>query len=502
MAAAPGVRTMSPMTLTRIFAIVLVLDAVGLIVTLATGAEGLGHALVIGTAINAPFTFVAVQALTRLRRAAPPRRCRGAAPAVRHQRRLRRRGQLVRRRPLGRRGRSSSASSSPRSRSASPPRERSCDRARGRRRRLASGRAAPRLAPPVRRGLAAPDRRGRRGSARRRLARAGAGRADCPAAARVALSSERSRSAAHPVAAALVGISWWSPPDGYLVVGFVAVFLLFYALAVQVDDLRVVLAVPVLAYAATVVALTRNDEDIGEWLATAFAVVVPIAVGRLVRARARARAADRRRRGARADRPRAARRRRPRRQRDRRAGRCRRGRARRATRRGPRRRCARSEAPAAEALAEMRRLLGVLRDGRRRRRARAAARARRSSTALVEHARGGRAAGRAARRRRRRARCPPALDLAAYRIVQEALTNVRKHAARRARERARCATAPTRSSSRSRDDGPGRANGADRRRARAGRHARARRALRRRACAPAPRRAAASRSRGRARRLP
>lgn len=63
MAAGRGARSMSPMTLTRIFAIVLALDVLGLIVTLATGAEGLGHALVIGTPINAPFTFVAVQAL-------------------------------------------------------------------------------------------------------------------------------------------------------------------------------------------------------------------------------------------------------------------------------------------------------------------------------------------------------------------------------------------------------------------------------------------------------
>jgi hypothetical protein len=47
------------MTLTRLFAIVLSLDVTGLIVS----GEELGHALVIGTPINAPFTFVAVQAL-------------------------------------------------------------------------------------------------------------------------------------------------------------------------------------------------------------------------------------------------------------------------------------------------------------------------------------------------------------------------------------------------------------------------------------------------------
>ena len=51
------------MTLTRLFAAVLALDVLGLIITLAAGNEDLVHALVIGTPINAPFTFVAVQAL-------------------------------------------------------------------------------------------------------------------------------------------------------------------------------------------------------------------------------------------------------------------------------------------------------------------------------------------------------------------------------------------------------------------------------------------------------
>ncbi len=51
------------MTLTRIFTAVLALDVLGLIVTLAAGNEDLLDALVIGTPINAPFTFVAVQAL-------------------------------------------------------------------------------------------------------------------------------------------------------------------------------------------------------------------------------------------------------------------------------------------------------------------------------------------------------------------------------------------------------------------------------------------------------
>ena len=51
------------MTLTRIFLAVLVLDVLGLAVILIGGHENLVHALVVGTPINAPFTFVAVQAL-------------------------------------------------------------------------------------------------------------------------------------------------------------------------------------------------------------------------------------------------------------------------------------------------------------------------------------------------------------------------------------------------------------------------------------------------------
>jgi hypothetical protein len=59
MAAGASPRTMPGMT--RIFAIVLTLDLIGLIVSLEN--EELVHALTVGTPINAPFTFVAVQAL-------------------------------------------------------------------------------------------------------------------------------------------------------------------------------------------------------------------------------------------------------------------------------------------------------------------------------------------------------------------------------------------------------------------------------------------------------
>jgi len=59
------------MTLTRLFSLVLAFDILGL----AVSGEPLGDKLLVGTPINAPFTFVAVQALivfaaTRYRAAA------------------------------------------------------------------------------------------------------------------------------------------------------------------------------------------------------------------------------------------------------------------------------------------------------------------------------------------------------------------------------------------------------------------------------------------------
>ena len=68
MAAPRGAPSAPCMTVTRTFAIVLALDVVGLIVTLATGAEGLAHALVIGTPISAPS------------RSSPSRRCSSSPP--------------------------------------------------------------------------------------------------------------------------------------------------------------------------------------------------------------------------------------------------------------------------------------------------------------------------------------------------------------------------------------------------------------------------------------
>jgi signal transduction histidine kinase len=89
---------------------------------------------------------------------------------------------------------------------------------------------------------------------------------------------------AHPVRALLVGTApWLIPTDGYLVVGYVAVFLLLYSFAVQVDDLRLVALAPVVLFGISIWPLLRDDEPIGEWLGTVLAVTVPVAVGRFVR---------------------------------------------------------------------------------------------------------------------------------------------------------------------------------------------------------------------------
>jgi signal transduction histidine kinase len=88
----------------------------------------------------------------------------------------------------------------------------------------------------------------------------------------------------HPVRALIAGTApWLLPTDGYLLVGYVAVFLLLYSFAVQVDDVRLVVIAPVVLCGVSVWPLLRNDEPIGEWLGTILAVTVPVAVGRFVR---------------------------------------------------------------------------------------------------------------------------------------------------------------------------------------------------------------------------
>jgi signal transduction histidine kinase len=223
---------------------------------------------------------------------------------------------------------------------------------------------------------------------------------------------------AHPVGALIVGAAWWAyPTDGYLVIGYVASFLLLYTFAVSVDDLRVVIAAPAIMLGLSVVALLRNDEPIGEWLGSILAVSAPIVVGRLVRReRAHTHAvavSEERARIARelhdvvahgvsviavqADAAEAALDHDP----------------------------ARAAQPlrsirgsAHDALAEMRRMVGVLGETHERGPQPGLA----QLPALIEQA------GATLHTEGEPVAVPASLDLTAYRIVQEALTNVRKHA--------------------------------------------------------------------------
>jgi signal transduction histidine kinase len=231
----------------------------------------------------------------------------------------------------------------------------------------------------------------------------------------------------HPVAATLVGLVPWAiPTDGYVVVGYAAVILLFYTLAVQVDDLRVVVGIAAFAMTLSVVTLIQLEEGIAEYLSSLLAVTAPVAVGRLMRReRDRTHAiavAEERARIARelhdvvahgvsviavqADAAEAALEQDP-------------------ARAGEPLRTIRGSAH--EALGEMRRMLGVLREGDE-----GSEHGPQPGLSqlpeLIEHARAGGQPVELTVDGEPRS-LPPSLDLTAYRIVQEALTNVRKHAA-------------------------------------------------------------------------
>jgi len=87
-----------------------------------------------------------------------------------------------------------------------------------------------------------------------------------------------------PVLATLVGsAAWLIPTDGYLYLGYVAALLLYYALAVEVEDLRVVAAVAVLGCALGALTVWLRHDIVGELFGSVLVVVAPVAVGRIVR---------------------------------------------------------------------------------------------------------------------------------------------------------------------------------------------------------------------------
>ena len=95
----------------------------------------------------------------------------------------------------------------------------------------------------------------------------------------------------HPVAAAAVGtVPFFVPADGFLVVGYVAVFFLYYSLTAHAADRRAAGAVVLLGLAGAVAGSLEQGVGPGEWAGGFLAVLAPAGVGLLVRAqRARTR---------------------------------------------------------------------------------------------------------------------------------------------------------------------------------------------------------------------
>jgi signal transduction histidine kinase len=96
----------------------------------------------------------------------------------------------------------------------------------------------------------------------------------------VPIAFRRSR----PVAAALAGTAvWLIPTDGYVWLGYVSAFVLFYSLAAYTPDGRTVAAVTAFGIAATIAAAVVQEEVLGEYFGAISAVVGPALAGRVVR---------------------------------------------------------------------------------------------------------------------------------------------------------------------------------------------------------------------------
>jgi len=266
----------------------------------------------------------------------------------------------------------------------------------------------------------------------------------------------------HTVAAVVfASLVWVVPTDGYLFLGYVAAFLLYYSLAVYVADVRVVVGIAALGVVLSVAAAATHDDVTGEYFGAFPAVVLPTITGGVVRRlrelnaqlrherelAERAAVIEERSRISRelhdvvahgisviaiqADAAEAALERDP------------------ALARAPLAAIRRS---AKASLEEMRHLLGVLRDGDEGGEL-APQPGLAELGALVEHAR---AAGLdvSVEIDGEPRELAPGLDLSAYRIVQEALTNVRRHASG-APARVRVSWADDAVAIEVRDSGPG-----------------------------------------------
>ena len=89
---------------------------------------------------------------------------------------------------------------------------------------------------------------------------------------------------ARPIPAALAGtLVWLVPSDGYLYLGYVAALLLFYALGTEVADTRVLAAVSGAGCGIGLLSVWVHQDIVGEAFGTVVVVLAPVAVGRIVR---------------------------------------------------------------------------------------------------------------------------------------------------------------------------------------------------------------------------
>ena len=88
----------------------------------------------------------------------------------------------------------------------------------------------------------------------------------------------------HPVAATLAGTAvWLIPTDGFILVGYIAAFLLYYGLTAYQDDLHVAAAIVIIGCAIGIATAAIQHLGIGEYIGAILIVVAPAGVGLLVR---------------------------------------------------------------------------------------------------------------------------------------------------------------------------------------------------------------------------
>jgi signal transduction histidine kinase len=88
----------------------------------------------------------------------------------------------------------------------------------------------------------------------------------------------------YPVVAALVGSAvWLIPTDGFLLVGYIAALLLFYAVTAYVEDRFLAAATILIVTIFGIAGSAEQRVGVGEYVGAVLAVLAPAAVGVLVR---------------------------------------------------------------------------------------------------------------------------------------------------------------------------------------------------------------------------